>query len=1115
MSARAASRAIVVLAACLFASSVGAEELVLGVMVERTLGPGEHHSYELPDASSANPVLRVTAEQEGVDLALVRLAADGSEVTRVDSPMGRRGRECLLIEAPSVAGERIEVRALERRAPRGRYRLELDRLPLDTAADRRRLAAERLELRAAEAYAGGDPEGKRQALAAHREARVIWRELGEPAEEARSLAALGLFQRLTGAASEALESYRQAFEIRRGRGETGEIAWLLNEIGVTRAHLGDRAGAFAAYDEATDLWRALGDEGSLGRTLNNKGLVHHTGGDPRAARPFYEAAQPLLEGAGYPTLAATVLNNLAAVAAAIGEPEAALATFDRVISTQRELGNPREQARAEGNRADLFRLLGRLQEALEGHHRALEIQRALAEPGDAARTLSNLGELYLSLGEPERARGLIEESLSLRQEAGDRRGEAYSLHNLGAAQRARGELAAARASFERAILLFREMGERRGEANTLRVLGEALAAAGQDLPARARLEEALAVQTELDDRRGRGETLRRWADLELAAGEADAARLHFTLARDLARETRHPLLEIEALVGRARSGRALNLRAEAEGDATEALETLERVRATLATPELRASFLALRSGATELAVALAWDAHRRDPAGGHDRRAFELAHGARARSLAEAIEESAGRAAVAPDLAARRRAAAERLSLKALRLGERLNSNAPPVGERLNSNAPPVGERLARNRRDAETTALERDERAALAELEALDAEISRALPRLADWNGPRATPVAEVQALLDPGTLLLVYVLGSERSLLFALTGRSFAGYELAPGERLEADAQELHERWRSLEAGAPRGADQPSAAAVGRQLLAPAATEIATAHRLVVIPDGALGLLPFAALPDPGSRVPLVERVVVSVVPSANVLAALRARRGARARGTKPTEVLIVADPVFDERDPRAVGKPGEAVVSKVPADSGRLPWSGAEAAAVAAAWRATKVRLAVGFEARLEVLTAEPLDRYRILHFATHGVVDLAHPERTGLRFAGLDAAGRRRPGFLGLPEVHGLGLAADLVVLSGCRTALGREVRNEGPVGLARGFLYAGADRVLASLWPVEDRATAELMTHFYRSLASGERTPAEALALAQRTLRAQPRWSDPYYWSGFVLHGDGN
>ena len=166
-----------------------------------------------------------------------------------------------------------------------------------------------------------------------------------------------------------------------------------------------------------------------------------------------------------------------------------------------------------------------------------------------------------------------------------------------------------------------------------------------------------------------------------------------------------------------------------------------------------------------------------------------------------------------------------------------------------------------------------------------------------------------------------------------------------------------------------------------------------------------------------------------------------------------------------------------------------------------------------LALDFDAALPRVLGDRLSGFRVIHFATHGVIDAERPALSGLALSMVDKAGHPQEGFLHLHDVYNLKLDADLVVLSGCRTALGKEVRGEGLVGLTRGFQYAGAPRVLASLWRVEDQATAALMARFYRALWIDKLPPAAALRQAQLGLRGQRRWRDPYFWAGFVLEGD--
>ena len=150
---------------------------------------------------------------------------------------------------------------------------------------------------------------------------------------------------------------------------------------------------------------------------------------------------------------------------------------------------------------------------------------------------------------------------------------------------------------------------------------------------------------------------------------------------------------------------------------------------------------------------------------------------------------------------------------------------------------------------------------------------------------------------------------------------------------------------------------------------------------------------------------------------------------------------------------------------------------------------------------------------LARYRIVHFATHGVLDDKRPELSGLLLSMVNEHGRQQDGFLGLNSIYNLKLSAELVVLSACQTGLGKEVKGEGLIGLTRGFMYAGAARVVASLWKVDDEATAELMKRFYRRMLQDNMPAAAALRAAQVEMWQQKQWRSPYYWASFVLQGD--
>ena len=165
------------------------------------------------------------------------------------------------------------------------------------------------------------------------------------------------------------------------------------------------------------------------------------------------------------------------------------------------------------------------------------------------------------------------------------------------------------------------------------------------------------------------------------------------------------------------------------------------------------------------------------------------------------------------------------------------------------------------------------------------------------------------------------------------------------------------------------------------------------------------------------------------------------------------------------------------------------------------------------ALDFEANRATAMSDQLSQYRYVHFATHGLADSERPELSTIVLSLYDEQGRPQDGFLRAHEVYNLNLPAEMVTLSACETGLGKLTKGEGLVSLTRGFMYAGAARVVVSLWSVNDRATAELMTKFYRRvLIEGER-PASALRSAQVEMWRDKRWGAPYYWAAFTLQGE--
>jgi CHAT domain-containing protein len=429
-----------------------------------------------------------------------------------------------------------------------------------------------------------------------------------------------------------------------------------------------------------------------------------------------------------------------------------------------------------------------------------------------------------------------------------------------------------------------------------------------------------------------------------------------------------------------------------------------------------------------------------------------------------------------------------------------------------------------------------------------LQAQIRAESPRYAALTQPRPLELSEIQReVLDEETLLLEYVLGEERSHLFAVTSASISSFALPGRVQVEQAARRLYD---ALVARQPSAGETPArrrariekadadypaaAAALSRMILEPVAG-LLSGQRLLIVADGALQYVPFAALPRPGQPAnaqaePLVVRHEIVSLPSASIIPVLRRERAARPSTGRA--VAVLADPVFDRQDPRLKGRPAApvpAAASSLPADVtrtaraagltddrgtlARLPFTRDEADAIMALVPGGRGTRAVDFSASRETMLSETVRRARIVHIATHGLLDAERPELSGLVLSLVDQAGRPRDGFLRLHEVYNLDWSADLVVLSACQTALGREIKGEGLVGLTRGFMYGGAPRVVASLWNVNDSATAQLMKRFYAGLLGSKLSPASALRGAQVEMwRRQPARS-PYFWAPFVLQGE--
>jgi CHAT domain-containing protein len=706
-----------------------------------------------------------------------------------------------------------------------------------------------------------------------------------------------------------------------------------------------------------------------------------------------------------------------------------------------------------------------------------------------------MGVAYGQLGESDQAEALFNQSLPLWKRVGDRRGEATTLYGLANLYIGENQPAKALPVLERAVAAWRASGDKRGLAEALAYTARAQAELGQFDAAQASAAESLDLARAVQDRRLTGIALSEMARTDLLSGHRDKAAeaseqalIEFRAIGD----GTHEALSLET-IARAESERG-NLPA-ARQSMEEALRLTEQNRGATASDQLRASFFATQQESYAFYVDLLMRM-------GEPEAALQANERSRARSLLDMLAASGTdiREGVDPKLMARERDLSDRLNAKGSRL-------LPLLG-----------------RDDPQAAALTAEIRDLQSEYQDVETAIRSASPRYAALTQPAPLTVAEIRRqVLDPETLLLEYSLGEKTSWLWTVSMDQLHAFALPPRAAIEAQATKVYELSATHR---PDSELTPEIRKLIDMVLAPA-TSVLGNRRLAIVADGALQRIPFALLaPTPRE---------IAMLPSASAIAALRAQTAGRAPASKL--LAVFADPVFDSSDPRvasdpsagtlALAQPPDSSVSRLlehlaVAQSGttdarlripRLPFTSQEADAILQVANNSSDLKATGFEASRAEALSGVLGQYRYLHFATHGYLDTERPELSALVLSQFDRQGRPVDGFLRVNDIYNSRLAADLVVLSACQTGLGKEVRGEGLMGLTRAFMYAGVPRVIVSLWSVDDRATAELMAAFYRSLLRDHKRPSEALLAAQQEVRKHKEWQSPYYWAAFVQQGD--
>ena len=1039
-----------------------------GQSVEREIAGGELHSYQI--ALAAGQFARFRLEQRAIDAALSLTDPDGKRLAEMN--LTRAGEEeSLSLEVKTTGNYQVIVRTNAMATVRGSYRLDALVQANVAAADRQRLRAEALLLEGNELR---KQEGKtaQQVIEKMQEALPLWRELGEPQWAAYSVSIIGTSYASLGQYEKAIESFEQELALHRAIKNRAGEGVALTSLGFSHYLLSRYEKAIDYYQQALTIYREIKDQTGVGIALNNLGQANR----------------------------------------AMSQYEKAIEYYEQALAVRREIKDAVSEGVTLNYLGNVYRLLSRYEKAIEYYEQALEIIRQAKNRAGEASLLNSLANAYTGLEQMEKAMGYYEQALALHRERKDRASEGGTLSNLGAAYSHLGQKEKAIEYLEQALTISREVKNRAVEGSTLNNLGVAYFELSRHEQAIVYLTQALAIRREVKDRAGETTTLLYLAKTESAAGNLSAASTFVE----------------------------------------ESLKISEALRADVSSAESRTSFLATAQGHYQLYTELLMRQHLTEPTKGFAALALENSERQRARSLLDLIAESRVdlRQGIDATLLEREQTLTQQLTRKAQPLPQ--GASAEQVAT------------LKREMGQLET------------ELERARSAIRKASPRYVALTQPQPLKLSEMQQQLDENTLLLEYALGPERSYLWAVTKDSLTSYELPKAEITEKSARQVYELLQARATVKPREtvaqqrqriaqADAQLADAaqeLSNLILAPVAAQLGD-QRLVIVADGALQYVPFAMLPEPRDEGggmtdetkkpqpssliphPLIVRHEIVSLPSVSALAIQRNELAGRPLA--PKLLAVIADPVFDRADARLSGVPAnnepeaatrslddqrsivhlteKHLAEKTAAGSNasntigrkfvipRLPYTRQEAKRLLMLAPKDATFGALDFQANRAAALNPALGQYRYVHFATHGVLDSERPGLSSLLLSMVDERGKPQDGFLRANDIYNLKLPAELVVLSACQTGLGKEIKGEGLVGLTRGFMYAGAARVMVSLWNVNDQATAELMTKFYQRMLQQGARPAAALRAAQVELWKQKQWKAPFYWAAFTLQGE--
>ncbi len=877
-------------------------------------------------------------------------------------------------------------------------------------------------------------------------------ELGDRDEIGKTHNQLGLIYWERADYPAATEHLQQAIEIASAVEDKELEGSARNNLGLVFDEHGDYKQSLEQYQQALELHRSTHFERGEGDTLGNIGGVYLLLGKFKEALPYYQQALAISERLGLKPASSDDLGNIALCLSGEGDVDGALKSFDRALEVAHDAGLVKEEADWHKGKGTTLVGLGRFDAALREYASAEQVYEHAGLKRELVEALADTGYVYELLGDAVTAQARFERALQLARDIGNGSGESASLLALGDLEHHRKEYDSAEAHFKQAL----EKARGAGEEKT--IVWALLQQAMNDLD-RKRYESALqraSEGNEVAERSGNRPTvaLSRYVlgEVRRSQGQLQQAIEEYSTAQTMQEQLRDPELGWRIQYGRGQTLAAQDKTDESIAAYKEAIRIIEETRSAIAEERYQAGYIEDRYQVYVALVELLLKLHKPGDA-------FLYSEKLRARAYFDRFGVSEP---LVQDPAAQQRILELSEQIRALRRAVKKEYSVPQ-DERRGQALELFSAELAEAERNYEAL------------LDNSDSSVAGSTA----GRGRRLPSVTEIQHLLPTDAALIEYVVGKQMVSIFLITQSSVVGMPVQiKSESLSSRTELL----RGLISGRRPEWIEP-ARGLRKLLLDPIQSDghLSSIRQLLIVPDGVLNYVPFAALPGRTNRF-LGEEFTVSYLPAAAALA----------------------------RDPKSSA--GRTLLAMAPSGA-KLPNAPAEVREIGRMFGSTS-RVVVG-KAATKTLFKQIAGDYAYLHLATHGSLNRNAPSLSAIELE----PDKENDGRLQLYEIAGLRLHARLVTLSACETALGKGYFTETPggdefVGITRAFLSAGGENVLASLWAVDDKSTRALMLRFYRHLLATN--IAEALAKAQQELRrSDVRYRHPYYWAPFVMVGPAN